>query len=327
MNALMPSPIPPVPFRKNGPKRMMRARERKMVDTWYSMIPSIESAFPGLVRAPSPEGHFGSLLVDWWVTGTYQGRPLDVFVETGVSTPTYAISVSGMFRDAPIGREREREVPTFYLGNSLSRYRRWIGNAPAGIGAYLTLSDLLRVMGRSVPPPETLVGLSSQYILYSNYPKMERALRSEVWMRPFQIAEQLVGGGEPLDKSLLVAFGFSTSFRITIPLDVVHSGPQFLPILKLLMVAVATLEASFDAEPISQVPLAYDRERTVNQEQIFPKVICPACGNLEQAILAFEPTRPPRPCTNTMTDRCHAVIYYRPPNAPRMTNLSGGLPL
>ncbi len=240
---------------------------------------------------------------------------------------SYAISIAGADRSAPIRREREREMPLFYLSNSLGWYRKWIGNAPAGIGTSLTVSSVLSTRGRPLPQPQTFPGLRSPCLLYANYPKMEAMLRSQVWMRPFQEAEELVGDGEPLNKSLLVAFGIGDSFRITIPFDDVHPGTRFLPIMKRFMDAVSTLEDSFDAEPISQVPLSYDRERTRNQEHLFSKVVCPACGNLEQSIAAFEPTRPPRVCTNSMTERCHAIVYYRPPNAPPMTNLEGGLPL
>lgn len=306
----------------------MSAAEKRKVEHWYSLIPLIEGDFPGLARAPNPEGSFGCFLVDWWVTGTFQERPIRIMAERAPVAASFAIVLSGLFRGAPAGREREREMPLFYLGNKLSKYRSSISVAPAGIGDLMAFTQTLSALGKTPPQPLSLPGLKRKYLLYANYTKMTNALGSQVWLEPFHEAEELIGGFGMFDaESLLSVFGMDGTVTVTIPLDETHTIDFYRTLLHSFMNAVETLEDSFDAEPISRNPIQYDIDRSANRERLFVKVKCPACGNMEEAIGAFEPGKPPRKVTNMMTERCHQVVYFRPPGAPPMTNNRGGFPL
>ena len=330
-NAVPPNP-PPISFRKSAPKRFMSASLKRKINHWYSLIPLIEEDFPGLAREPNPEGAFGSFLVDWWVSGTFHGRPIRIVAEGAPATSFFAIVLRGWFRGAPVGREREREMPIFYLGNKLSAYRSSISEAPAGIGDVMTLTQTLSALGRAPPSPLSLPGLKHKYLYYANYGKMTSALGSPIWLDPLRGAEELIGGSGIFEaERLLSVFGIGDTVAVTIPLYETHSLDSYRNHLRSFMNAVETLEDSFDAEPISRIPIQYDIDRSADRERfrerLFVKVKCPACGSMEEAITAFEPGKPPRKVTNMMTERCHQVIYYRPPDAPPMTNIRGGMPL
>jgi hypothetical protein len=194
------------------------------------------------------------------------------------------------FRGAPPGRERERELPFFYLGPR-----------PMMISSRVALGELpyqiLRQFDKPGSADSAWIARDSEprrVLGKASYPRMQDLLHSSKWLAAYDQWSSI--SDKSRSRPPFVA-GLGHRVQFSLALNELQSAEEFSRTLGLFFDLVETIEPGFDAPRPAEQPFSKmggDMDGVPIERQLF---MCPKCGKLET--------------TDTVFDRFGRVVNYK----------------